>query len=260
MLHSLASTMHHHWRFSCDRLAEAQADPCYFARILYLVCTDNFSKKCVFPMPDFAGVPTSAHPRSSRRILLKRRRWNERVIIVIWEQYGKSGCLSMILKLDPWTCWCMFPEQTQTPRKLSVNRVLLMQAAGVKTEKDGTIIVDEYSQTSADNIWALGDVTNRLNLTPVAIMEGMAFAATAFGGTPTKPIHERVHASNPFARFCHDGGHGLRRNCLNAATSLSCCFGTRKSVTSLACVLEYRHVQLSAMLWAWPWPWLCYDT
>ena len=74
-----------------------------------------------------------------------------------------------------------------------------MQAAGVKTEEDGTIIVDEYSKTSAGNIYALGDVTNRLNLTPVAIMEGMAFAATAFGGTPTKPIHERVNASTPFA-------------------------------------------------------------
>ncbi len=60
-------------------------------------------------------------------------------------------------------------------------------------EKDGSIIVDEYSRTSASNIYAIGDVTNRLNLTPVAIMEGMAFAATAFGGTPTKPIHERVN-------------------------------------------------------------------
>lgn len=78
---------------------------------------------------------------------------------------------------------------------------MLMQAAGVKTEKDGTITVDAYSKTSADNIYALGDVTNRLNLTPVAIMEGMAFAATAFGDTPTKPIHERVSASAPLCPF-----------------------------------------------------------
>ncbi|KAK9866178.1 hypothetical protein WJX84_010149 [Apatococcus fuscideae] len=71
-----------------------------------------------------------------------------------------------------------------------------LEAAGVRTEKDGTIIVDEYSKTSAANIYALGDVTNRLNLTPVAIMEGMAFAATAFGGVPTKPIHERVEPTS----------------------------------------------------------------
>lgn len=62
-------------------------------------------------------------------------------------------------------------------------------------EKDGTIIVDKYSKTSASNIYAIGDVTNRLNLTPVAIMEGMAFAATAFGGAPTLPEHERVSCS-----------------------------------------------------------------
>ncbi|KAK9837065.1 hypothetical protein WJX84_011728, partial [Apatococcus fuscideae] len=67
-----------------------------------------------------------------------------------------------------------------------------LEAAGVKMEKDGTVIVDKYSKTSASNIYAIGDVTNRLNLTPVAIMEGMAFAATAFGGAPTLPEHERV--------------------------------------------------------------------
>lgn len=47
--------------------------------------------------------------------------------------------------------------------------------------------VDEYSQTSVDSIWAVGDVTDRVNLTPVALMEGGAFARTVFNSEPTKP-------------------------------------------------------------------------
>ena len=43
-------------------------------------------------------------------------------------------------------------------------------------------MVDEYSRTNVPGIWAIGDCTDRLNLTPVALMEGMAFAKSAFGG------------------------------------------------------------------------------
>lgn len=53
-------------------------------------------------------------------------------------------------------------------------------------------MVDEYSKTSVDNIYAIGDVTDRLALTPVAIMEAMAFTATVFGGKPTKPSYVNV--------------------------------------------------------------------
>ena len=63
---------------------------------------------------------------------------------------------------------------------------------GVKVNSKGSIAVDEYSKTSVDNIYAIGDVTDRLALTPIAIMEGMAFAATACGGKPTKPNYEKV--------------------------------------------------------------------
>src|SRR5213078_1634298 len=45
--------------------------------------------------------------------------------------------------------------------------------------------VDPFSQTSVPHIYAVGDVTNRVNLTPVAIREGHAFADTVFGGKPT---------------------------------------------------------------------------
>lgn len=47
--------------------------------------------------------------------------------------------------------------------------------------------VDQFSRSSVDSIWAVGDVTNRMNLTPVALMEGSAFAKTVFGNKPSKP-------------------------------------------------------------------------
>ena len=66
-----------------------------------------------------------------------------------------------------------------------------LEEAGVEL-KAGAIAVDDFSRTSAPGIWAVGDVTDRINLTPVALMEGMAFAATACGGVPTKPDHSNV--------------------------------------------------------------------
>ena len=52
--------------------------------------------------------------------------------------------------------------------------------AGVDINTKGAIVVDDYSKTSADNIYAVGDVTDRINLTPVAIREGHAVADTLF--------------------------------------------------------------------------------
>jgi glutathione reductase (NADPH) len=63
---------------------------------------------------------------------------------------------------------------------------------GVKLTPAGHIEVDRYSRTSVENIYAVGDVTGRLELTPVAIHEAMCFAKTVFGGTPTAPDHELV--------------------------------------------------------------------
>jgi glutathione reductase (NADPH) len=60
-----------------------------------------------------------------------------------------------------------------------------LERLGIKLAKTGGIEVDEYSRTSVPNIYAIGDVTNRINLTPVAIREGHAFADTVFGGKPT---------------------------------------------------------------------------
>ncbi|CAN6441093.1 unnamed protein product [Victoria cruziana] len=62
-----------------------------------------------------------------------------------------------------------------------------LEEAGVKMASDGAIVVDQFSRSSVDSIWAVGDVTNRMNLTPVALMEGSAFAKTVFGNKPSKP-------------------------------------------------------------------------
>jgi glutathione reductase (NADPH) len=67
-----------------------------------------------------------------------------------------------------------------------------LEAAGVKLGETGGIAVDEFSKTSVENIYAVGDVTNRINLTPVAIREGHAFADTVFGSKPTPVDHVNV--------------------------------------------------------------------
>ncbi|HYE46806.1 MAG TPA: glutathione-disulfide reductase [Caulobacter sp.] len=66
-----------------------------------------------------------------------------------------------------------------------------LEAAGVELA-NGAIKVDEFSKTNVDNIWAVGDVTDRINLTPVAIREGAAFAETEFRNNPTTFDHELV--------------------------------------------------------------------
>src|SRR5262245_174460 len=71
-------------------------------------------------------------------------------------------------------------------------RGLDLEAAGVATAESGAIKVDDYSRSSVPHIYAVGDVTNRVNLTPVAIREGHAFADTVFGGKPTPVDHTNV--------------------------------------------------------------------
>jgi glutathione reductase (NADPH) len=63
---------------------------------------------------------------------------------------------------------------------------------GVEIANNGGVAVDKYSRTAVQNIYAVGDVTNRINLTPVAIREGHAFADTVFGGNPTAVDHANV--------------------------------------------------------------------
>ena len=82
-----------------------------------------------------------------------------------------------------------------------------LEALGIVLDTQGAIPVDDYSQTTIPGIYAVGDVTNRVNLTPMAIREGHAFADTVFGNTPRRVDHTLV----PTAVFTtpEAGGVGL---------------------------------------------------
>ena len=67
-----------------------------------------------------------------------------------------------------------------------------LEAAGVKLGRKGEVMVDRFSATSCESIYAVGDVTDRVQLTPVAIREGMAFVETVFNGNPTAVDHEFI--------------------------------------------------------------------
>jgi glutathione reductase (NADPH) len=72
-----------------------------------------------------------------------------------------------------------------------------LEHVGVKLDAEGAVVVDQYSKSSVENIYAIGDVTNRMNLTPVAIRDGHAFADTVYNKRPT-PVD---HATVPSAVF-----------------------------------------------------------
>jgi glutathione reductase (NADPH) len=74
-----------------------------------------------------------------------------------------------------------------------------LEAIGVELGPKGEIKVDEYSKTNIDSIYAVGDVTDRIQLTPVAIREGQAFADSVFGDKPTRVDYACV----PNAVFSH---------------------------------------------------------
>lgn len=73
-----------------------------------------------------------------------------------------------------------------------------LESAGVALTENGAIKVDEYSKTNVDSIYAVGDVTDRMALTPIAIREGQAFAETLYNNNPTKFGYDNV----PTAVFC----------------------------------------------------------
>lgn len=67
-----------------------------------------------------------------------------------------------------------------------------LETAGVKRNERGAIIVDQYSRTNVPSIFALGDVTDRVQLTPVAIHEAMCFIETEYKNNPTSPDHDLI--------------------------------------------------------------------
>ncbi len=94
-------------------------------------------------------------------------------------------------------------EETDTIM-LAVGRVpnvegLGLETIGIVADAQGAIPVDEYSRTSVDHVYAIGDVTNRVQLTPVAIHEAMCFVETVFNSRPTKPDYDKI-ATAVFSR------------------------------------------------------------
>jgi glutathione reductase (NADPH) len=74
-----------------------------------------------------------------------------------------------------------------------------LETAGVEVDSHGAVVVDADNRSSCDSVYAIGDVTNRVQLTPVAIREGQAFAETIFGNNPTRVDYSCI----PSAVFSH---------------------------------------------------------
>ena len=107
-----------------------------------------------------------------------------------------------------------------------------LENADVKLDAKGAVVVDEDNRSSCDSIYAVGDVTNRVQLTPVAIREGQAFAETMFGKSPRRVDYECI----PSAVFSHPpmAGVGLTeaeaRNRLGAVKVYTSDFRAMKNV------------------------------
>jgi glutathione reductase (NADPH) len=107
-----------------------------------------------------------------------------------------------------------------------------LEAAGAEVDEKGAVVVDCDNKSTCDSIYAVGDVTNRVQLTPVAIREGQAFADTIFGNKPTRVDYDNI----PSAVFSHPplAGVGLTegqaRNKLGTVKTFTSDFRAMKNV------------------------------
>ena len=104
---------------------------------------------------------------------------------------GKPGDFPLWVKATNGQEHCFDRVLFATGRKPNTDG-LGLEDLGVALGRNGQVQVDDYSQTKVPSIYAVGDITDRVNLTPVAIREGMAFAQTVFGGTPTPVDHDLI--------------------------------------------------------------------
>ena len=108
----------------------------------------------------------------------------------------ENGCLTVSMSNhDPITVDCVMFATGRDPHTAGLG----LESAGVELDEKGAVKVDEDSRSSCASIYAIGDVTNRVQLTPVAIREGQAFADTQFGGKPTRVDYDNI----PSAVFSH---------------------------------------------------------
>jgi len=102
---------------------------------------------------------------------------------------GEGGELHVTTKgHDPITADAVLVATGRRPNTMGLG----LESAGVEMRGNGAVSVDEYNRTSCPSIYAVGDVTDRVQLTPVAIREGQAFADTVFGGTPRTIDYDNI--------------------------------------------------------------------
>ncbi|MCI4661613.1 MAG: glutathione-disulfide reductase [Neomegalonema sp.] len=106
------------------------------------------------------------------------------------ERVEKQGDGLLVTLTDGQTC--LVDQALYATGRVPKTDGLGLESAGIKTGRNGEIIVDQWSQTSCPSVFAVGDVTNRVNLTPVAIREGHAFADTVFGGQQVSADHSLI--------------------------------------------------------------------
>lgn len=139
-----------------------------------------------------------------------------------------SGVLSVHMPGGPMECDAIMFATGRVPN----TRGLGLESAGVELDDQGAVRVDDESRSTCASIYAVGDVTNRVQLTPVAIREGQAFADTVFGKKPTKVDYSCI----PSAVFSHPplAGVGLTegeaRNKLGAVKIYTADFRPMKNV------------------------------
>jgi glutathione reductase (NADPH) len=108
----------------------------------------------------------------------------------------ESGAFKVTLtKHEPIEVDCVLFATGRVPNTAGLG----LEEIGVQLDDKGAVKVNEDNQSSIDSIYAVGDVTNRVQLTPVAIREGQAFADTIFGGKP----HRVDYSCIPSAVFSH---------------------------------------------------------
>ena len=139
-----------------------------------------------------------------------------------------SGALTVYMPDGPVECDALMFATGRVPNTAGLG----LESAGVELDVQGAVRVDDESRSSCPSIYAVGDVTNRVQLTPVAIREGQGFADTVFGKKPTKVDYSCM----PSAVFSHPplAGVGMTegqaRNSLGAVSVYTADFRPMKNV------------------------------
>jgi glutathione reductase (NADPH) len=150
---------------------------------------------------------------------------------VAFESVEKQGDGSLLIHMkgcDPIPCDTLMYAMGRRPNTEGLG----LEAAGAEVDDKGAVVVDCDNKSTCDSIYAVGDVTNRVQLTPVAIREGQAFADTIFGNRPTRVDYDNI----PSAVFSHPplAGVGLTegqaRNKLGSIRTYTSDFRAMKNV------------------------------